>query len=137
MESIEHEGIVEKISEKNVIVRIASMSACGLCHAKSMCSMSETKDKMIDIFTKEKVEIGQKVMVVGSRGQGFKAAGLAYLLPVFIVVAVLSVSMTLTGNEIFSGIISLAALAPYFLILRNINNRLKKTFSFNLKPINE
>ena len=137
MEIIEHEGIIEKIADKRVMVRITSLSACGLCHAKSMCSSSNSEDKMIDIFTKEKVEIGQKVVVLGSERQGFKAVCLAYLMPVILVVAVLAVTMSVTGNEKIAGIMSLAVLIPYFVILRFINDRLRKTFLFKIKPINE
>ena len=137
MEIIEHEGIIESISDKHVMVRITSLSACGLCQAKSMCSTSNSEDKIIDIFTKEKVKIGQKVMILGSERQGFKAAWMAYLLPVILVVAVLAVTMSVTGNEKIAGIMSLAVLIPYFVILRIINDRLRKTFLFKIKPINE
>jgi len=102
-----------------------------------MCSTSNSEDKIIDIFTKEKVKIGQKVMILGSERQGFKAAWMAYLLPVILVVAVLAVTMSVTGNEKIAGIMSLAVLIPYFVILRIINDRLRKIFLFKIKPINE
>jgi len=134
---IEHEGIVERISDRHVVVRITSMSACALCHAKSMCSTLDSKDKMIDVFTKENVEQGQKVMVTCSQEQGFRAVGLAYLLPIILVIVVLAVTVLLTQNEKLAGTLSLAILIPYFVILRMMNNRLKKTFSYEIKPINE
>jgi len=62
---------------------------------------------------------------------------LAYLMPVILVVAVLAVTMSVTGNEKIAAIMALAVLIPYFVILRFINDRLRKTFLFKIKPINE
>jgi sigma-E factor negative regulatory protein RseC len=76
-------------------------------------------------------------MIVGTHGQGFKATWLAYLLPGILVVAVLSITYFISDNEELSGILALVIIAPYFLILRTINDRLKKTFSFKIKLINE
>ena len=137
MESIEHEGVVEKVSEENVTVRITSQSACGECHAKPACTMAESKDKLIEIYTKEKVTHGQKVMVTITQKQGFTATWLAYLLPVILVVIVLSITYFISNNEELSGILALVVIVPYFIILRALNDKLKKTFSFKIKPINE
>ena len=137
MGTVEHEGIVEKVSEDHVTVRITSESACAGCHAKSACTLSNSEDKMIDIYTKEKVSTGQKVMIVGTQGQAFKATWIAYLLPVILVVIVLAITNFLSKNEELSGILALAVIIPYFLILRTINDRLKKTFSFKIKLIKE
>ena len=48
-ESINHNGIIEKIDGGTVYVRIIQQSACSGCHAKSMCTASESKEKIIEV----------------------------------------------------------------------------------------
>ncbi|MFG6399076.1 MAG: SoxR reducing system RseC family protein, partial [Parabacteroides distasonis] len=48
-ESINHTGFVEKIDGDTVFVRITQQSACSGCHAQSMCSASEMKDKIVAV----------------------------------------------------------------------------------------
>ncbi|MDR2928322.1 MAG: SoxR reducing system RseC family protein [Cytophagaceae bacterium] len=137
MKSIKHEGVVEKVSGQHVSIRITSLSACAACHAKSACTVADSSEKLIDIYTKEMVKTGQRVMIVGNQALGFKAAWLAYLLPAILVIAVLSITVFITNHEGLAGILALAVLVPYFTILKMINNRLRKTFSFKIEPINE
>ena len=49
MDKISHIGIVEEIKGQAVQVRIQQASACDLCHAKSMCSSADTKEKFIEL----------------------------------------------------------------------------------------
>ena len=136
MNIIEHEGVIDSIVDERVMVRITSLSACSACHAKTACGASNSKEKIIDIYTKEKFEEGQRVMVYGTHSQGFKATWIAYVLPVILIVSVLTIIYLLTGNEGLAGIMSLVALIPYFVIIKMINERLKKTFSFKIETLN-
>ena len=137
MELIEHRGVVEKNDSNNITVKITSQSACASCHAKSACSVFGSTDKFIDVYSSLKVEPGDEVMVIGSQGQGLKAAWLAYILPVILILATLSITFTVSGNEVLSALLSLGILVLYFLFLKMFNNRLKKTFSFKIQLKNE
>ena len=137
MEFIEHKGIVEKIEGSCITVKITSQSACASCHAKSACTISGSTDKFIDVYSSQKFEPGNEVMIMGTQGQGFKAAWLAYVLPAILVMATLIITYTVSGNEALSGIMALLILIPYFLVLKMRNNGLKRTFSFNIRLINE
>ena len=47
---IKHRGIVEKVTDSHVIVRIVQTSACSACSAKGLCNASESKEKLIDVY---------------------------------------------------------------------------------------
>jgi len=137
MEFVEHKGIVEKIEGSCITVKITSQAACAGCHAKSACTISGSSDKFIDVYSSQRFEPGNEVMIIGTQKQGFKAAWLAYVLPVILVMATLIIIYFVSGNEALSGIMALAILIPYFLVLKMRDSGLKRTFSFNIRLINE
>jgi sigma-E factor negative regulatory protein RseC len=133
---ISHKGIIKEFSKKGIIVGIIAESACTACHAKGACSASDMTEKEIEIDHYEgEFQIGQHVLVTGKTSQGLKALFLAYLLPFILVMAVLIVSSGLTGNEGLSGLLSLGILVPYYLILYVFRNRLKRSFDFEIGPL--
>ena len=46
---IEHEGIITGISESHIFVRIIQHSACAGCHAASLCTTTDQKEKIIEV----------------------------------------------------------------------------------------
>ncbi|ASB47832.1 SoxR reducing system RseC family protein [Alkalitalea saponilacus] len=137
MKKIEHEGVVEEVCGNQIKVKIVSQSACASCHVKSACTMADSQEKEIDVESMENVKPGQHVMVVGTDSQGLKAALLAYVLPVVLVLVVLAVTYTVTGNENLSGFLSLMVLVPYFFIIKLAGKAMRKSFTFTIKTINE
>ena len=45
--TVEHEGIVSEINDKEIKASILSSSACSGCHAKGVCGMAEAKEKIV------------------------------------------------------------------------------------------
>ena len=133
---ISHEGYVKRIENNKIVVEITSVSACAGCHANGACSMADTQNKEIEIVTASKdFNIGEKVEISGKETQGMKAILLGYLFPFFILLISLIVLLSITKNEAISGIGSLVSLGPYYLILYFLRNRLKKTFTFEIKKL--
>ena len=86
-ESINHTGFVEKIDGDTVFVRITQQSACSGCHAQSMCSASEKKDKIIEVPDRSgRFRINEEVMICGQNSMGLQAVLLAFVIPLVIVV---------------------------------------------------
>ncbi|MCK4664297.1 MAG: SoxR reducing system RseC family protein [Bacteroidales bacterium] len=134
--SIEHIGIVQSVDNEITKVNILVQSACSSCHAKSMCSVGDSEEKIIDIInTKETYNIGEKVNVIMEQSLGYKALFLGYVLPFLIVLITLIILSAITNNEVLAGIISITILVPYYLILLFNKDKLRKTFSFSLKKI--
>ena len=136
--TIKHLGIVENIQGSHLSVRIVQTSACAACSAKGHCSSADSKDKIIDIIdtTASSYQVGEKVMVVGETSMGMMAVVLAFIIPFILLIFSLFLFMALMENELYSALLSLAILIPYYFILWLNKTRLKQKFSFTIKPIN-
>lgn len=137
--TIKHQGIVESIEENHVRVKIIQSSACSSCSVKGHCNLSETKEKIIDIYEKESDSfvVGQNVMICGSTSMGMKAVVLAFVLPFLLLFLALFVTMRITeGSEVISALVSLCTLIPYYIIMYLFRNKISKSFSFSLETIN-
>jgi sigma-E factor negative regulatory protein RseC len=134
-ERITHEGIVDHIDGDAVYVRILSKSACAECHSKGMCGVSEMTEKLIEVkqnisgFTQ-----GQAVNVVLDRSLGNKAVLLGYFIPFLILVITLLIS-SLYLSELWSGLLAIAVLIPYYLLLFFFKDKLSKTFYFRIERL--
>ena len=136
--TIKHLGIVENIQGSHLSVRIVQTSACAACSAKGHCSSADSKDKIIDIIdtAASSYRVGEKVMVIGETSMGMMAVGLAFIIPFILLIFSLFLFMALMENELYSALLSLAILIPYYFILWLNKTRLKQKFSFTIKPIN-
>jgi sigma-E factor negative regulatory protein RseC len=128
-----HEGVIEKIGVQKVVVKFISNPACGDCHAKGFCSVPEADEKRLVISASDKsFTTGEKVRIVLSQSHGFRAVFLAYVLPFLLVCGTLFILFILTHKEAVSGVLSLAILLPYYLILSQFRNRLAKEFNLRV-----
>lgn len=133
---IDHEGTILEIKDGKISVGIVNVSACSGCHAKGACTMSDMKEKSIDVLDySNKFEVGEKVNLSYRESLGWLAMFLAYVLPFIIVIITLFVATAITENELISGLSALAILIPYYIILTFFKGRLKKTFSFTIEKI--
>ncbi|NQS88404.1 SoxR reducing system RseC family protein, partial [Patescibacteria group bacterium] len=79
---IRHEGIIEEIDNQEITVRFLSNSACSECHAKSVCSVSDSPEKHVVIESSGyHYNTGDKVDIILARSLGFKALFLGYIFP--------------------------------------------------------
>jgi len=131
-ETISHEGIVTKITDDELEIKIMAQSACAACHAKSACGMGEQAEKILTVPRPKGKDfaINQKVNVRMAIGQGNKAAVLAYLIPILLLLAVLFVCLGLGLNEGIAALISIVALIPYYIVLYLRRDKLKNRFSY-------
>ena len=134
-ETISHEGIVTKITDETLEIKIMAQSACAACHAKSACTMSDQAEKILLVPRPEHQEFQllQKVNVIMSVGQGNKAAVLAYLIPILLLLAVLFICLGIGLDEGLSALISIVALIPYYLVLYLKRDALKKRFEYRIE----
>lgn len=133
---IRHVGIVESVAGDNAKVRIVQSSACELCKAARLCHASESKEKIIDVYTDTtKLKKGQKIMVVASYNVGLVAVSLAMLIPLFLLLAVIAVCSALGYSEMTSAVFSLMALIPYFVILFLFRKQINRKVTFNVETL--
>lgn len=131
---ISHEGIITKIEDSNIEVKILSRSACASCNIKGACNMSEMQEKIITIpAPKDKnLSIGQEVKISMGLGQANRAVIFAYVIPLIILVAMIFILSTLKIEEGLNALISIGTLIPYYLILFLFRNRLKRKFKYEI-----
>lgn len=134
-ETISHEGVVTKITDQVLEIKIMAQSACAACHAKSACGMGEKQEKILTVPRPEgqEFQLFQKVKVVMAIGQGNKAAVLAYLIPIILLLTVLFICLGTGLGEGLSALISIAALIPYYIVLYTQRNKLKKKFEYRIE----
>lgn len=136
--SINHNGRIEKIEGKTVFVRIIQQSACSGCHARSMCSASEQKEKIIEVDDPApgRYRINEEVLICGRSSLGLQAVVLAFVFPLLLVIAAIVAGSYLQWSETASGLTGLILLVPYYSMLYLLRERLKKKFIFTLKKLN-
>ena len=158
---IKHDGIIIALNgDGTALVRIVQTSACAACKAKAMCASAESAEKEMTVVLlgengKVKTEnnstqsyttlhdstqsyhVGDTVEVIVQQKMGWKAVVLAYLLPFFVMLAVM-----LIGNAIWAvreeilGTVALCAMALYYLLLGMFKDKLQKEFSFTARKKN-
>ena len=86
-----HDGIVTKVLEGRVEVRIEAVSACASCAAHGRCGFAESKEKRVEVPTKEwqQYSVGQNVKVNIDESRGMQAVWIAYVLPSLLLLAVI------------------------------------------------
>lgn len=131
--AIAHKGIVRTISDDMITVAIAAESACGDCHAKTICGFSEVSEKLVHVQNNSarNVQVGDEVAVAMDSTLGTKAVLLAYIIPLFILIATLFILLQFT-TDLLATTIALALVACHFLILHKNKNKLERKFSFSI-----
>jgi sigma-E factor negative regulatory protein RseC len=131
--TINHEGIVQKADEKSVIVNITAFSACSGCHAEGSCTLSGKEEKIIEVTGKYDVKPGDTVTVLMKQSMGYAALLLGYVMPLISVITVLILLISFNIPELSAGLISIAVLIPYYIILYFFRKRINEKFTFTLK----
>ena len=179
---IKHDGIIIALNEDGTaLVRIVQTSACAACKAKAMCASAESAEKEMTVTLlgesapqksadfsgtpqamrregeRRGFAIGDEVEVMVQQKMGWKAVVLAYLLPFFVMLAVMFIGNGLlamgdgeigllamgdeaTGRlgdeakrEAVLGTVALCAMAVYYLVLGMFKDKLQKEFSFTAR----
>ena len=160
-EMIKHNGIIIAMNEDGTaLVRIVQASACAACKAKAMCASAESVEKEMRVVLlgengKVKTEnnstqsyttlhnptqpyhVGDEVEVMVQQKMGWKAVVLAYLLPFFVMLAVIFIGNALWNvREEILGTAALCAMAVYYIVLGLFKDKLQKEFSFTARKRN-
>ena len=135
MDEVSHLGLVEKVDGDKATVRILSVSACSACKSKGACSISEMKEKLVEVHLKESqdVKIGDNVNVAIAQKQGDKAVVLAYAIPIMIFMGILALFTYLKTSELLAGIGAIGGVGLYFIVLRLFKSKIESQFMFYIK----
>lgn len=131
---ITHSGTVERVEPSRVFVRIDQRSACSACKAASLCNASEHREKIVEIEDAHasQYEVGEKVVISTDMGTGYRAVALGFGIPLVVMLATIAIVKAATDNQGLAALIGLAVLAPYFLMIFVIREKLKRKFRFRI-----
>ena len=133
-EIIEHQGVVTSVEGSHVRVNIVQVAACSGCKARTLCSSSESKEKLIDVYevgAENRYSVGESVKVCGSLSMGKQAVRLAFGVPLLLTAGWMLLAMIgLEMSELTSVGILAIILALYFYILYLNRKRMAKKFAF-------
>jgi len=132
-QTISHEGIVQKIGKNSVLVAISPSSACSGCHAEGSCSLAGKEEKIIEVSGIYRLSPGDTVEVQMEQAMGFTALFLGYIFPFLVVLISLIILISLNAGELVSGLVSIAMLIPYYLLLISFRKRINEKFTFKIK----
>ncbi|MBQ3635618.1 MAG: SoxR reducing system RseC family protein [Bacteroidales bacterium] len=134
-QNIEHNGRVVSQEGDCAEVEIVSTSACGSCQAAKLCNAAESKRKLVKTYLVpgQTVALGEEVTIVGEESMGLKAAVLAYVVPLILMLVTLLISHAFSLSDLIGGIAALVVAGIYFVVLRSFRSRLDKTFQFRIK----
>ena len=159
--------IIALNEDGTALVRIVQTSACAACKAKAMCASAESAEKEMTVvllnqeprtknqdasattdqtkvtslgsllLAPEAYKVGDTVEVMVQQKMGWKAVMLAYLLPFFVMLAVMFIGNAIWAvREEILGTVALCAMALYYLVLGMFKDKLQKEFSFTAKKKN-
>ena len=130
-----HSGIVERIDDGCVHVRIVQTSACAACKVAGYCNAAESKEKIIDVYCDSVAayQVGQQVVVSTSGQVAVKALLWAFGVPFVLLMTVLVLVLLLTANEGLAALSALAVLVPYYLVLWLLRNKMREQLAFRIE----
>lgn len=133
--TITHKGRIIDINPEVTTVEIISESACSSCHAKNLCSLSESKAKIIEVRSRgwDQFQPGDVVDVVLKASMGFRAVWLGYVIPLFVLLAVLMILLQFGKTELVSGLVAIGAVAAYYLVIWLFRGKLQNEITFSIK----
>ena len=131
--NIKHCGEVVRVADNKVWVRMTVNSACSGCHARAVCGVDESKDRIVEVATSDAAaySVGESVEVaLASRSVGAKSVLWAYVVPFFVLLVVL-VGLTAFGaSEGIAALSAIASVGVYYVVLWRMNSRIEKTIKF-------
>ena len=133
--TVTHSGRVQEVKNGKALISVITKSACVSCEISGACSLSEVKEKIIEVQLKEgqKFEQGRNVNVEMKQTTGTWAVLLGYFFPFLFVLAGLIIFTASGLSQGLTGLLSLALLIPYYFTLYFFRSSIRKRFTFNVK----
>ncbi len=136
VDCVQHQGVIKRITPKVIYVKILALGACASCNAKGMCNTAEMEEKTIEVVNDGRgYKTGEHVVVIMDKKLGTQAVLLGYFYPFLILLGVLIIMISISGNEGLSALLALGVLVPYYYVIYLFRNKLKKKFTFRLNKL--
>lgn len=123
-----------QVTPSELEVEVCRPEACAACKAKSVCSEGGGQGKRMTLINDgQGYRIGEQITLVMRRSSGLKAVLIAYLVPVFLIVAALLIFQALQVRDIVAATVTLGLLGLYFLIVRMLRGRINRELTIEIE----
>lgn len=133
MATVKHSGEVIRIKGQSVFVRMTVNSACSGCHAKAICGVSETAEKVVEVEcgSAADFQVGDSVEVaLMSSSMGTKSVVLAYVVPFFVLTIMLIGTLLAGFSEGVAVLAAIGGVAIYYVVLYMLRDKVKNKIKF-------
>ncbi|WP_298062707.1 SoxR reducing system RseC family protein [uncultured Rikenella sp.] len=131
--TVRQSATVIRVSDSEIEVEVCRPEACGSCKARSVCSEGGSGRRMTLLNDGQGYTIGEQITLVMRRSAGLKAVVIAYLVPVFLIIAALLLFQALHIKEILSAGLTLGLLGLYFIVVRLAGGRIKRELTIEIE----
>ncbi len=114
-------------------VEIITGSACSGCHAKSVCSPGGAETRTITVKSDADLNPGDRVTVVMTQSQGFRALAIGYIIPFLVLITAFVITTAAGAGELISALASFAAIGLYYLAVWILRDKIGEKFEFKIK----
>ena len=134
-ETVTHPGIVKKIEGDKVEISVISKASCVSCSLNNVCSVSDMKEKIIEVDRADLGEFreGENVTVEMKQSYGTWAVLLGYFFPFLVLFFGLILFLHLGLDQGLAGILAIALLVPYYGLLYLMRDFFKKRFRYHVQ----
>lgn len=134
---LEHKGIVSEVGDKLVEVEMVVEEACSGCKAKGLCGVDEGNKRFVTVYDElaQYYTPGEEVMVGVSEVMGMKAATYAYIIPFFILLGALLLTLHIGWSETAAGLSSLGLMCLYYVVLFFFRKKIEKEIVFKIRKL--
>ena len=134
-ETISHKGKIVNMTPQVTTVSILQHAACGECHAAGICGMGDMAEKLVEVPTDpySNYSVGDEVEVLLKASMGLKAVWLCYAIPLVVLLGTVVGLLSVGVEEAAAGLVGLAAIGLYYLLLYLFRNKLKNEYIFTIQ----
>ena len=134
-ETISHKGKIVNMTPQVTTVSILQHAACGECHAAGICGMGDMAEKLVEVPTDPygNYSVGDEVEVLLKASMGLKAVWLCYAIPLVVLLGTVVGLLSAGVEEATAGLVGLAAIGLYYLLLYLFRNKLKNEYIFTIQ----
>ena len=134
-ETISHKGKIVNMTPQVTTVSILQHAACGECHAAGICGMGDMAEKLVEVPTDPygNYSVGDEVEVLLKTSMGLKAVWLCYAIPLVVLLGTVVGLLSAGVEEAAAGLVGLAAIGLYYLLLYLFRNKLKNEYIFTIQ----
>ena len=123
---IKHRGEVIRTEGMTVYVRMKVESACSACHARRVCGVGESADKVVEVETPSAAEYraGDEAEV--------ESVVLAYVAPFFVLMVLLVALVSAGAGEGTAAAAAIGGVVLYYGVLYLLRDKIREKIKFTI-----